>query len=110
MRILPDWLDWGMTVPLEVVDSPFRSLTGPLQSYVREFEPDGRRVFVTCVLPEFVLPHWYQQPLHNQTALVIKNLLLFEPGVVTTSVPFPLPDRDAPGPLAEVAGAGRARA
>lgn len=102
MRILSDWEDWGVQVPLEVVDSPFRSITLTLRDYVRSFEPDGRRVIVTCVLPEFVLPHWYQQPLHNQTALLIKSALLFERGVVTTSVPYHVPDPDQAAAESEV--------
>ncbi len=91
-RILQDWEDWDVRVPLEVVDSPFRSITDTVLDYVRDFRPDGRRVVVTCVLPDFRLPHWYQQPLHNQTALLIKGRLLFERGVVTTSVPYLIPD------------------
>ena len=95
-RIMRDWEDWGLRLPLEIVDSPFRSLTDPLRAYIRELRPDGRRVVVTCVLPEFVLPRWWQQPLHNQTALLIKNVLLFERGVVTISVPFHLSPRTQP--------------
>jgi amino acid transporter len=103
-RILQDWDDWDLSVPLEVVDSPFRSVTDTVREYLREFAPDGRRVVVTCVLPEFVLPHWYQQPLHNQTALMIKGALLFERGVVTTSVPYLVPDEPEEPPLVQAAG------
>jgi amino acid transporter len=98
LRILEEWEDWGIDVPLDVVDSPFRSLSRTVRTYVRDFVPDGRHTIVTCVLPEFVLPHWYQQPLHNQSALVVKAALLFERGVVTTSVPYhlaPLLEADA---------------
>jgi hypothetical protein len=62
---------------------------------------------VTCILPEFILPRWYQQPLHNQTALLIKSVLLFERGVVTTSVPYHLPldpERPVRGPARSRAG------
>ncbi|MDP8977600.1 MAG: APC family permease, partial [Actinomycetota bacterium] len=86
--LLDEWRDWGVQVPLELLDSPFRALSESVRDYVREFSPDGRRTVVTCVLPEFVLPRWYQQPLHGQTALLIKGALLFEPGVVVTSVPY----------------------
>ncbi len=89
-RVLGEWGDWGIDVPLEVVDSPFRSLTRTIRSYVRDFLPDGRSTIVTCVLPEFLLPRAYQQPLHNQSALLVKAALLFERGVVTTSVPYHL--------------------
>jgi len=108
-RILHEWEDWGVDMPLEVVDSPFRSLSDSLREYVRDFRPDGRRVVVTCVLPEFVLPRWYHAPLHNQTALLIKNVLLFERGVVTTSVPYHLPAAvDGTGEVQGHARSGRA--
>jgi amino acid transporter len=89
-RILTEWEDWEVETPLELVDSPYRSLTQTVRSYVRGFAPDGRHTVVTCVLPEFVLGRWYHQPLHNQTALLLKAGLLFERGVVTTSVPYHL--------------------
>jgi amino acid transporter len=89
-RILGEWEDWDLDIPLDLVDSPFRSLTRTVRAYVRDLAPDGRHRVVTCMLPEFVLPRWYQQPLHNQSALVVKAALLFERGVVTTSVPYHL--------------------
>ena len=89
-RMLEAWEDWGVRIPLEIIDSPFRSITETVREYLRDLHPDGRGSVVTCVLPEFVLPRWYHQPLHNQTALQIKGALLFERGVVTVSVPFPL--------------------
>jgi amino acid transporter len=88
--MLEQWEDWGIEIPLDLVDSPFRSLAATVRRYVREFAPDGRRSIVTCVLPEFVVARWWQAPLHNQTALVVKATLLFERGVVTTSVPYVL--------------------
>ena len=89
-QILSAWDDWGLETPLELLDSPFRSLTDSVREYVRDLEPDGRRVIVTCVLPEFVLPAWIHRPLHNQTALQIKAALLLERGVIVTSVPVAL--------------------
>jgi hypothetical protein len=96
-RILHEWDDWGIDVPLELIDSPFRSIADTIREYVRDFEPDGRRAVVTCIIPEFVLDHWWHQPLHNQTALIIKGALLFEPGVVTTSVPYSISGLDDRG-------------
>lgn len=99
-HLLQEWQDWGLQTPLEIVDSPFRSMTETVRRYVRDLEPDGRERVVTCVIPEFVLPHWYEQPLHNQTALIVKAALLFERGVVTVSVPYRLPAaREAPQPV-----------
>jgi amino acid transporter len=92
-RLLGKWEDFQIEVPLEIVDSPFRSIVGTIREYVRDFDPDGQRTVVTCVLPEFVLEHWWHRPLHNQTALLIKGALLFEPGVVTTSIPYRVHER-----------------
>jgi hypothetical protein len=50
----------------------------------------GEGTIVTVVLPEFVVPRWWEHLLHNQTAFFLKRLLLFEPRVVVTSVPFHL--------------------
>jgi amino acid transporter len=95
--MLEQWEDWGIDVPLELVDSPFRSLSSTVRGYVREFAPDGRRTVVSCVLPEFVVARWWQASLHNQSALAVKATLLFQRGVVVTSVPYRLrgPTADA---------------
>jgi hypothetical protein len=88
-RILEEWVRWGMTVPLSIVDAPFRDLTAPLLAEIRRHTAH-RGTVVTVVLPELVVARWWEHLLHNQTALFLKRLLLFEPGVVVTSVPFHL--------------------
>jgi amino acid transporter len=85
--ILQEWAAWNIDVPLSIVDAPFRDLRVPLLEEVRKHTRRGDTV-VTVVLPEFVVRHWWEHVLHNQTGLFIKRLLLFEPGVVVTSVPF----------------------
>jgi amino acid transporter len=73
---------------LQIIESPYRSLTGPLLQYIdltREAHPTDT---ITVVLPEFVPNHWWEQPLHNQTTLVLKAALLFRRGVVTVNVPY----------------------
>ena len=81
------WVDWRMGVPLSIVDAPFRDLSEPMLQEVRRHT--GREgTVVTVVLPELVVAHWWEQLLHGQSALFFKRLLLFEPGVVVTSVPF----------------------
>jgi len=79
-----------MGVKLEILHSPYRSVTEPLMDYIdsiREKYPDG---VITVVLPEFVPTKWWHHLLHNQTALFLKGILLFKKGVVSTSVPFHL--------------------
>ncbi|MGH2793216.1 MAG: APC family permease [Actinomycetota bacterium] len=89
-KILADWASAGTDVPLEAVDSPYREVTRPLLKLVRQIRSSSRDTVVTIILPEFVVSKWYHQFLHNQTALSIKAALLFEPGVVMTSVPYHL--------------------
>lgn len=72
---------------LIIIESPYRSLTRPLLAYidtVHELFPDDT---LTVILPEFVVAHWWEHLLHNQTALRLKAALFFRPGIVVTSVP-----------------------
>jgi hypothetical protein len=50
----------------------------------------GDNHMVTIVIPEFIPARWWQQLLHNQTALLIKGALLFRRNVVVTDVPYHL--------------------
>jgi amino acid transporter len=84
------WAKFARDMPLVVLRSPYRSVTGPLLDYldlVQRQQPDQ---VVTIVLPEFVPARWWQHLLHNQTALLIKGALLFRKGVVVTNVPYHL--------------------
>ena len=85
-----EWVDAEVDVPIEVIDSPYREVTTPLVKLVHQIRDGRPDTVVTIVVPEFVVAKWYHQFLHNQTALAIKGALLFEPGVVVTSVPYHL--------------------
>jgi amino acid transporter len=89
------WGEHRVPIPLALVEDPFRDLGIPLVAEVRRHTSRGDTV-VTVVLPEFVVDRWWEQLLHNQTGLYIKRLLLFEPRVVVTSVPFHLGAAPAP--------------
>ncbi|MDP9224351.1 MAG: APC family permease [Actinomycetota bacterium] len=89
-RLGDDWLRHRIPHPLEIEDSPFRDIGLSLMQYLRQFHADGIDRVVTVVLPEFIVGHRRHQILHNQTALLVKRRLLFEPGVVTVSVPYHL--------------------
>ncbi|MGH2830236.1 MAG: APC family permease [Actinomycetota bacterium] len=89
-RVLDDWIQSGPDVTLEVIDSPYRDVSEPLLRHVRALHRARPDATVAIVLPEFVVKRWWHQFLHNQTALALKASLLFEPGVVVTSVPFHL--------------------
>ena len=84
------WPAWGESVPLVVLESPYRSLMEPLLDYIEQINGTNRADYVTVVLPEFVPARWWHHLFHNQRALLIKGALLFKPNVVVTSVPFHL--------------------
>lgn len=82
------WEDANIPHELEIVLSPYRDLGATTTDYVRRYNADGRTKIVTLVLPEYVVEKRRHQLLHNQTALIIKGRMLFEPGVVVVSVPY----------------------
>ena len=88
-RVLRKWdLDLGS---LEVVESPYRGIVRPILRYVRRLRRAvGPETLINVVIPEFIVPGWLSQFLHNQTAFAIKATLLFEPGVSVSSVPWHL--------------------
>ncbi len=85
-----EWEDRQIPVPLKVIDSPFREITKPVLDYVRRVRKDAPREIVTVFIPEYVVGHWWEHLLHNQSALRLKGRLLFTPGVMVTSVPWQL--------------------
>ncbi|MBA2470105.1 MAG: APC family permease, partial [Chloroflexia bacterium] len=86
-RMRDRWPELETDVPLVIIESPYRSLVGPLLSYLDELQKQAPTATLTVVLPEYVPRHWWEQILHNQTALRIKAALLFRPGTVVISVP-----------------------
>ncbi len=85
-----EWEDRELPVSLKVIDSPFREITKPILDYVKRVRRDSPRDVVAVYLPEYVVGHWWEQILHNQSALRLKGRLLFMPGVMVTSVPWQL--------------------
>jgi hypothetical protein len=93
-RLEEAWFGAGFEMPLDIVEAPFRDLSRPMLDEVRKFSTHPN-VLVNVIIPEVVVSHWWQLPLHNQNALFIKRLFLSEDRVVLTSVPFLLEnDRD----------------
>ncbi|HEY7519016.1 MAG TPA: APC family permease [Methylomirabilota bacterium] len=84
------WGRHGLGVPLVVLNSPYRSLLGPLLEYVEHLTGRPGKHVVTMVIPEFIPARWWQHLLHNQTALLIKGALLFRRNVIVTDVPYHL--------------------
>jgi amino acid transporter len=83
-----EWEQRGVPVPLVVVESPYRETVRPLLQYIRQLRRDYPGDVISIIIPEYVVSHWWQNLLHNQTALRLKARLLFEPSVTVTSVPW----------------------
>ena len=83
------WEERRMPIALDIVEAPFRDLTGPILAEVRRVtqRPDA---VAAVVVPELVVKKWWHNLLHNQRALFIKRLMLFEPRVILSSVPYQL--------------------
>jgi amino acid transporter len=90
LRLKEEWDRAGIPVPLTVVASPYREITRPVMGYVKRLRRESPRDIVTVYIPEYVLGHWWEQLLHNQSALRLKSRLLLLPGVVVASVPYQL--------------------
>lgn len=89
-RLQRDWAAHDLGVPLVILDSPYREMTRPVIQYIRGRQRESPRDVITVFIPEYVVGHWWEQLLHNQSALRLKARLLFEPGVMVTSVPWQL--------------------
>lgn len=89
-KLMRDWEKRRIPIPLKVVESPYREITKPVLEYVKRIRTTNPRDVVTVFIPEYVVGHWWEQILHNQSALRLKGRLLFQPGVMVTSVPWQL--------------------
>jgi amino acid transporter len=89
-RLKEEWERAGIPVPLTVVTSPYRDITQPVIAYVKRLRLESPRDIVTVFIPEYVLGHWWEQLLHNQSALRLKARLINMRGVVVASVPYQL--------------------
>jgi amino acid transporter len=89
-KLLEEWDQRRIDVPLKVLHSPYRELVRPIVEYATEIKQANPRGVVAVYIPEYVVGRWWEQLLHNQTALRLKGRLLFTPGVMVTSVPYQL--------------------
>ncbi len=85
-----EWDRLDVPVPLTVIASPYREITQPVIDYVKRLRAEKPSEIVTVFIPEYVLGRWWEQLLHNQSALRLKGRLLFQRGVVVASVPYQL--------------------
>jgi len=87
---LADWEKLEIPVPLTILASPYRETVTPIMDYIKNMRRDSPRDLIVVYIPEYVVGKWWEQLVHNQTALRIKTRLHFEPGVMVASVPWQL--------------------
>ncbi len=85
-----EWENLNIDVPLKVIESPYREITRPVVDYIKRLRKNAPRDVVNVYIPEYVVGRWWENLLHNQSSLRLKGRLLFEPGVMLTSVPWQL--------------------
>jgi amino acid transporter len=93
--LLADWAKRDLPIKLTVLESPFREITSPVVQYVKTLRKEKPNDIVSVFIPEYVVGHWWENLLHNQSALRLKGRLLFQPGVMVTSVPWQLDSAEA---------------
>ena len=89
-ELVKQWQSLEIPVPLKVLDSPFREVTKPILDYVKSIRRQSPRDAISIFIPQYVVGHWWEQLLHNQSAIRLKSRLLFTPGVMVVSVPWQL--------------------
>ena len=104
-----EWDRRDIPVPLKALDSPFREITGPVVDYVKSVRRGSPRDVVMVYIPEYVVGRWYEQVLHNQSALRLKGRLYFTPGVMVASVPWQLRSSEGVEERFEGPGVGSVR-
>ena len=82
------WDKYGLGVPLVILESPYRSMIGPILAYLREVKKERPNHVVTVVLPEFVPRKWWHKLLHNQSGLFLKIALMMQHDIVFTNVRY----------------------
>ena len=87
-QLMADWRARDVPVPLTVLDSPYRDMSRPAVDYIADIRRRGPRDVIAVYIPEYVVVRWWEQLLHNQSALRLKARLLYQPGVMVTSVPW----------------------
>jgi amino acid transporter len=88
--LVDEWRAREIPVELKMINSPYREVTTPILDYIRDIRRASPRDAVCVFVPEYVVGHWWEHLLHNQSALRLKARLLFTPGVMVTSVPYHL--------------------
>jgi len=87
-KLREKWQNLQSDIPLEIIDSPYRSVIDPIVDFVGQFQKDHPGVFTTIIIPVFVPRNWWDSILHNQTTLFLKNALRANKSRIVTTVRY----------------------
>ncbi|QIR36683.1 APC family permease [Tolypothrix sp. PCC 7910] len=87
-KLQEKWRQLESDIPLEIIDSPYRSVITPIVDFVSQFEERHPDVFTTIVIPAFVTRNWWDSILHNQTTLFLKTALRAKKSRVISTVRY----------------------
>ena len=100
-QLMAEWERREIPVPLRVLDSPYREITRPVVQHVKNLRRESPRDLVAVYIPQYVVGHWYEHLLHNQSALRLRARLMFSKNVVLVTVPWQLQSAVDPGDQSE---------
>lgn len=89
-RLRDKWTRWSPDIPLVILRSPYRTLLTPLLKYIDTLEKNDPDTVITILIPQFIVKKWWHALLHNQTALILRTILLLRKNVVISTIPFHL--------------------
>jgi hypothetical protein len=87
-KLQEKWRNLESDIPLEIIDSPYRSVIEPIVDFITQFEERHQDVFTTVIIPAFVTRNWWDSLLHNQTTLFLKTALRAKQSRVITTVRY----------------------
>jgi amino acid transporter len=85
-----EWKDYGIKVPLKIIESPYREFSAPLIEFLEAHRGRHGRERISVYLPKFIVGHWWEHAFHNHRANRLRSRLLYVRGVMVTLVPWRL--------------------
>ncbi|OBQ09060.1 MAG: amino acid permease [Anabaena sp. LE011-02] len=87
-KLQEKWQNLESDIPLQIIDSPYRSVIEPIVDFIGQFQESHPGVFTTIIIPVFVPRNWWDSILHNQTTLFLKTALRAKKSRIVTTVRY----------------------
>jgi amino acid transporter len=92
---------------LIIIPSPYRLLAEPIQDYIEKVQTETPECFVHVIMGHLAMDTFWEQGLHQNTALIFNLVLSRMEHVVVTTVPYQIhrhPEEDEPKEVQETIG------